>query len=107
MIGTILLGLHLAAATPAKRSTPVVASPATASGVIARRHTVVVDAGHGGPDAGMTGQTVAGRKISEKTITLAVAMRVGEALEAQGVRVVYTRTRDTLIALSAKAVAST
>jgi N-acetylmuramoyl-L-alanine amidase len=38
--------------------------------------------------------------VREKDITLAVAKRVGAALGQRGVDVKYTRTRDTLIALS-------
>lgn len=64
------------------------------------RRTVVVDAGHGGPDNGMTGPIGAGPKIYEKNITLAVAKKLGEELASRGVHVVYTRTTDTLIALS-------
>ena len=63
------------------------------------RHLVVVDAGHGGVDNGMTGPIGRGPKIYEKNITLAVAKRLGAQLEARGVDVVYTRTADTLIAL--------
>ncbi|HKN66626.1 MAG TPA: N-acetylmuramoyl-L-alanine amidase [Gemmatimonadaceae bacterium] len=61
---------------------------------------VVVDAGHGGPDDGMKGPI--GRPISiyEKDVTLAVALKLGAELRARGLRVVYTRTTDTLIALS-------
>ena len=65
-----------------------------------RKRRVVVDAGHGGPDAGMTGPIGAGTRIREKDITLAVARQVEKALEARGVEVIMTRTRDTLIALS-------
>jgi N-acetylmuramoyl-L-alanine amidase len=79
------------------RSSPISAPPPRRSG---GRRTVIVDAGHGGPDNGMTGPINGGPKIYEKNITLAVAMRLGEALRARGVDVVYTRTTDTLIALS-------
>lgn len=61
---------------------------------------VIVDAGHGGPDNGMTGPIGGGPKIYEKNITLQVAFRLGDALRARGVDVIFTRTRDTLIALS-------
>jgi len=57
---------------------------------------VVVDAGHGGVDVG--GPMRMG--LHEKDITLQVALKLGEALRQRGVDVVYTRTRDTLIALS-------
>jgi len=63
------------------------------------RRVIVVDAGHGGVDNGMTGPLGRGPKIYEKNITLAVANKLGQQLEARGVDVVYTRTADTLIAL--------
>jgi len=63
------------------------------------RHLVVVDAGHGGVDNGMSGPLYGGPRIYEKDITLAVAKRLGAQLKARGVDVVYTRTADTLIAL--------
>ena len=63
------------------------------------RRTVIVDAGHGGVDNGMTGPLGGGPKIYEKDITLAVAKKLGARLQARGVDVVYTRTSDTLIAL--------
>jgi N-acetylmuramoyl-L-alanine amidase len=61
---------------------------------------VIVDAGHGGPDNGMTGPLGAPTSIYEKDVTLAVAMKLGVQLRSRGLRVVYTRTTDTLIALS-------
>jgi len=64
-----------------------------------KRHLIVVDAGHGGVDNGMTGPIGGGPKIYEKDITLAVAKRLGSQLKARGVDIVYTRTTDTLIAL--------
>lgn len=63
------------------------------------RRRVIVDAGHGGIDTGMTGPIGGGPKIYEKNITLAVAKQLGAQLEARGLDVVYTRTTDTLIAL--------
>jgi len=63
------------------------------------RRTVIVDAGHGGVDNGMTGPIGGGPKIYEKDITLAVAKKVGARLQARGLDVVYTRTSYTLIAL--------
>ena len=66
----------------------------------APRWRVVVDAGHGGPDNGMTGPIGGGLTIHEKDITLNIARRVGRHLSSLGIGVVYTRTTDTLIALS-------
>jgi len=63
------------------------------------RRTIIVDAGHGGVDNGMSGPIGGGPKLYEKNITLAVANRLGRKLEGQGIDVVYTRTADTLIAL--------
>ena len=61
---------------------------------------VVVDAGHGGPDNGMTGPLGAPISIYEKDVALAVAKRLGLELKSRGLRVLFTRTTDTLIALS-------
>jgi N-acetylmuramoyl-L-alanine amidase len=61
---------------------------------------VVIDPGHGGPDNGMSGTTVAGTRVFEKQITLGIALKVADALRAEGITVHLTRTRDTLIALS-------
>lgn len=64
------------------------------------RRTIIVDAGHGGVDNGMTGPLGGrGPKIYEKDVTLAVANKLGRQLASRGVDVVYTRTSDTLIAL--------
>jgi N-acetylmuramoyl-L-alanine amidase len=60
---------------------------------------VVVDAGHGGPDNGMSGPIGGGPRIYEKHVTLAVSKQLQRVLEARGVRVVMTRTADTLIGL--------
>lgn len=65
-----------------------------------QRHLVVVDAGHGGPDGGMTGPIGGGPRLVEKYITLAVAKLLAQELRDSGVDVLMTRTTDTLIALS-------
>jgi N-acetylmuramoyl-L-alanine amidase len=80
---------------------PTPGPPLPAPGPSRRRlRSVVIDAGHGGPDNGMSGVALNGARVFEKQITLAVALRVAEELRAQGVTVHLTRTRDTLIALS-------
>lgn len=79
---------------------PSVASSSAPLGPLRSRRLVVVDAGHGGPDGGMHGPLGFGPPVAEKTITLNVARRVGAALGQRGIDVKYTRTRDTLIALS-------
>ena len=53
----------------------------------------VLDAGHGGEDAGAVGED--GTK--EKDLNLAVSQLLGEMLTAAGQQVVYTRTEDKLL----------
>ncbi|AKN33233.1 N-acetylmuramoyl-L-alanine amidase [Clostridium carboxidivorans P7] len=53
-------------------------------------YTVCIDAAHGGNDAGH----VSASGVKEKDIDLAVALKLGKALENSGVKVVYTRTSD-------------
>jgi N-acetylmuramoyl-L-alanine amidase len=59
---------------------------------------VVIDAGHGGVDPGAPIMTKG--DLSEKDITLQVALKLGDALRLRGIDVAYTRTRDTLVALA-------
>lgn len=54
-----------------------------------RRFSVVVDAGHGGPDPGALGPVV------EKAVNLEVALRMRRFLQSAGVEVVMTRESDT------------
>ena len=102
-----------AVASPRNRSVVLAAerrrAPPASGGVVSShasigplrsRKLVVVDAGHGGPDAGMHGPITGGPPIAEKYVTLSVAKRVGAALGQRGIDVKYTRTTDTLIALS-------
>lgn len=87
-----------ASATPPKASNGASSSP-TPRNSAPRQRVVVVDAGHGGVDRGMSGPIGSPRKVFEKDIVLAVAREVKAALERRGITVVMTRTRDTLIAL--------
>ncbi|TQR33779.1 N-acetylmuramoyl-L-alanine amidase [Campylobacter sp. MIT 99-7217] len=58
--------------------------------------TIVIDAGHGGKDAGALG---AGGKLFEKTVVLNTALKLGNELKKRGYKVYYTRTKDTFINL--------
>jgi N-acetylmuramoyl-L-alanine amidase len=57
-----------------------------------KNKTVVIDAGHGGQDPGAIGPT----GIKEKDVNLAVALKLGPLLQAQGINVVYTRVDDNI-----------
>lgn len=54
-----------------------------------KKRIVVLDPGHGGIDSGAVGY------VTEKAITLDVALRVRKLLQDQGIQVVMTRTSDT------------
>ena len=62
--------------------------------------TVVIDAGHGGKDAGAVG-----KKAKEKDITLAVAKKTGDYIKKQypDVKVIYTRKTDVFVELMERA----
>jgi N-acetylmuramoyl-L-alanine amidase len=88
------------AAPPARESRVAGSGSAAPARRATRRHVVVVDAGHGGPDAGMRGPIGGRQTLREKDITLSVAQRLAGELRDRGVDVVMTRSADTLIALS-------
>ena len=60
--------------------------------------TVVIDAGHGGHDRG----GVPYQRIGEKGMTLDVSLRLRNVLQAQGYRVIMTRTSDVFIPLGTR-----
>ncbi len=63
------------------------------------RPLVVIDAGHGGPDPGASGEN-----LREKTIVLGLARALRDRLvEEGGIRVAMTREDDTLIVLEERA----
>ena len=62
-----------------------------------KHKTVFLDAGHGGPDPGASGHTSTGQQLEEKQLTLPVVMDAAQLLEANGYRVVVSRTTDTAI----------
>lgn len=57
--------------------------------------TIVLDAGHGGPDMGATGR----QGTREKNINFDVTLRLKDLLEEAGARVVLTRNEDIFISL--------
>jgi len=56
------------------------------------KYKIVLDAGHGGYDAGAVGPT----GVLEKTVNLAITLKVGAVLTKNGVQTIYTRTSDTV-----------
>lgn len=52
-------------------------------------HTIILDAGHGGIDSGARYNN-----LLEKDITLAISLKLGALLEAEGAKVLYTREGD-------------
>jgi N-acetylmuramoyl-L-alanine amidase len=89
-----------AARTPPSRVTRPATGRAPARAKLRQKRLVVLDAGHGGPDRGMSGPIKGGPRIYEKNITLQVTRRLRAALQARGIETLMTRDRDTLIALS-------
>jgi len=82
---------------------PATNTPVAQQRVYARpaaRKLVVIDAGHGGPDRGMTGPIGTPAWFVEKDVVLSVATKLAMVLRARGVDVLMTRTSDTLIALA-------
>jgi len=68
---------------------------ASESRVVDRFDTVVIDAGHGGEDEGAKGPG----GVLEKDVVLDVGRRLAEELEAEGLRVVMTRSSDEFVSL--------
>lgn len=67
-------------------------APASVAAVSTPSPLIVIDPGHGGWDPG----AVRGA-VYEKSLTLAVALKVGFLLQRHNLRVYYTRTRDTAL----------
>lgn len=84
-----------AAASAAK---PPPRQPARLPNGLLPGHVVTVDAGHGGIDPGNPGVYFP-RGIHEKHITLQVSLLLRDELRSRGIKVVMTRTSDTLIGL--------
>ena len=81
-----------AAKPPLAKKVSVPAAPISQAARSSGPVTVVIDPGHGGVFPGMSS-----RWITEKDVTLDVALRVRAKLQARGIRVIMTRTGDTQI----------
>jgi len=96
----------LASAGAVRPTTPSYRRPAPGSAAARNGfrilHRVVVDAGHGGVDPGSLGRHLP-RGVNEKHITLAIARRLRDQLEAHGIEVLMTRDRDVLVDLRERA----
>jgi N-acetylmuramoyl-L-alanine amidase len=82
------------AGRPAPQAAPVARLP---NGLLPG-HVVAVDPGHGGKDPGNLGLYLP-RGVNEKHITLQVGVLLRDELRRRGVKVVMTRTTDTLISI--------
>lgn len=74
---------------------PEVVSMPTARKGLKRDKTIVIDAGHGGEDAGATGY----KQRKEKHLVLEVTLELGKVLKERGYKVYYTRDKDFFIQL--------
>ncbi len=81
-----------AGANTAKAATTTKTEPA-------KKHTVVIDAGHGGKDPGCIGP----KGTYEKTIVLSVAKKLKTKLEAAGFKAYLTRSSDKFLNLGTRA----
>lgn len=75
--------------TPISQPTPTTPPNGTGYGQL-----ICINPGHGGSDPGACGN------LQEKDMNLVVSLRLGQLLQDQGFRVMYTRTDDRWIALS-------
>ncbi len=78
----------------AKKKTPIIFNPPASNNHSSGSRKIVIDAGHGGSDAGAIGGG-----IKEKDITLDISKRVEKLLKQQGYQVKMTRTDDTYVSL--------
>ena len=76
-----------------KGNTLVVKIKRQPESLLLRGLTVAVDAGHGGTNTGAEGPT----GVSEKNLTLAVALKLQKSLEQEGARVIMTRTTEKFV----------
>ena len=73
-----------------KGNTLVIKIKQQPKGLSLKNLTIAVDAGHGGTNIGAGGPT----GVAEKTLTLAVSLKLQQSLEAEGAKVIMTRTTE-------------
>ena len=88
-LGLIGIGFSVTAAHTAN----IALTPAVTPSPEPSEMTVVIDAGHGGEDGG----AVSEGGVCEKNINLQIASLLCDMLKESGIRVVMTRTEDTLL----------
>ncbi len=64
---------------------------------------IVIDAGHGGTDPGAVSDVLGSKTVNEKDITLGIAKKLRDTLEANGYTVLMTRESDTYPTLNQRA----
>jgi N-acetylmuramoyl-L-alanine amidase len=97
----LLFANAITQAIHAQSSAPVVIAqtptdtPATTVPGVMNHTTIVIDAAHGGADAGARIGEAGANFLLEKNVTLALALKLQALLTARGFTVVMTRTTDT------------
>lgn len=86
-------GLFFLSGGEIKDTIPTVPEQGTQPEPEQAKHTVIIDAGHGGEDGGAVGVT----GLLEKDLNLDLAKRLAALLEERGYRVIMTRTEDVLL----------
>lgn len=92
--------LYLSRIDAEKLFLPILSPSAVASPPAPALRVIVIDAGHGGTDAGTQNKPY---KLDEKDFTLDVAGRLRALLAKQGYKVVMTRTDDRFVELARRA----
>ena len=91
-LGMVLSAVAVTAGAQGGPSAPAKAKPPV-------HRPVIIDAGHGGAQPGMTAKLPGGVTMPEKNITLGIALKLADALRKRGVEVVMTRTTDKTLGL--------
>ena len=73
-----------------KGNTLVIKIKQQPKGLSLKNLTIAVDAGHGGTNIGAGGPT----GVAEKTLTLSVSLKLQQSLQAEGAKVIMTRTTE-------------